>query len=67
MSYRCLMVDLFVQEANVQERKVWKPIDDTWLMNRKNRCEILSALWAIIRHWDGGGAAEGDGESAGWV
>jgi hypothetical protein len=33
MAFRCLICDLFVQEANVQERKVAKPITDSWLMD----------------------------------
>lgn len=55
IKHRSLLVDLFVQEANVQERKVEKPIDDTWLMDKANRKEMLSALWAIVRHWNEAG------------
>jgi hypothetical protein len=55
MAQRCLICDLFVQEANVQDRTVSKPISDAWLMETTNRQAILSALWAIIRHWDAAG------------
>ena len=51
MAHRALTVDLFVEEANVQERKVLAPIDDAWLMTKANRVQILSALWSIVRHW----------------
>ena len=32
MANRCLVCDLFVEEANVQERQVIDPISDDWLM-----------------------------------
>ena len=55
MNFRCLTCDLFVAEANVLEREIVMPIDDSWLMNPVNRRDILSALWAIVRHWDAAG------------
>jgi hypothetical protein len=51
MNFRCLTCDLFVAEANVQERQVKTPIDDAWLMTLKNRKDVLNALWALVRHW----------------
>jgi hypothetical protein len=48
---RTLQVTLFVAEADVQTRQVQHPIDDFWLLDAKNRREILNALWAIVRHW----------------
>ncbi|MFZ4695810.1 MAG: hypothetical protein ACOYMV_11850 [Verrucomicrobiia bacterium] len=52
MAYRCLICDLFVEEANARDRKSIKHLlDDAWLMERKNRHAILSALFAIERHW----------------
>jgi hypothetical protein len=55
MNFRCLTCHLFVPEANAQDRVIETPIDDTWLMSLKKRKDILSALWAIIRHWDAAG------------
>jgi hypothetical protein len=49
---RTLLVSLFVSEADVQARHVLHPIDDAWLYDKKNRHDILSALWTIVRHWD---------------
>lgn len=55
VSNRCLFVDLFVAQANVQERTVESPIDDSWLMKKENRIAILTALWTIVREWDKAG------------
>ena len=52
---RCLFVDLRVEEANAQERRVEAPIDDSWLMKTENRRAILTALWTIVREWDKAG------------
>jgi hypothetical protein len=52
---RCLMVDLFVNEADVQDRVIEDEFDDAWLMKRDNRMRILSCLWAIVRHWNAAG------------
>lgn len=51
MNHRSLLCDLFVPQGDVQERSVKKVIDDKWLMDLKNRRDILSALWAIVRDW----------------
>jgi hypothetical protein len=51
LKHRTLQVTLFVSEADVQSRHVQHSIDDAWLMRLNNRKAILSALWAIIRHW----------------
>lgn len=55
MSNRCLIVDLYVDEADVQARAIESPINDSWLMQKENRFKILSALWAIVRYWDHAG------------
>lgn len=57
MGHRTLMVELFVSEGDVQEREMPtdKVIDEPWLMEFSNRHKILSALWAIIRHWHSAG------------
>lgn len=52
---RCLLVDLFVNEADVQQRKVEDEFDDAWLMRRDVRIQMLSCLWAICRHWNEAG------------
>lgn len=53
LTHRCMMCDLFVAEANPQERKKpGKIIDPIWLKVPANRHRILSCLWAIVRHWD---------------
>ncbi|MFZ4695455.1 MAG: hypothetical protein ACOYMV_10045 [Verrucomicrobiia bacterium] len=56
MAYRCLICDLFVEEANARDRKkIVNLIDDPWLSDPKNRSAILSALFAIMRYWDAAG------------
>jgi len=55
MGHRCLVCDLFVEEANVQERRVIDPIGDDWLMRRENRFKILSAVFGLVRYWDAAG------------
>ena len=55
MANRCLVCNLFVSEANVQERKVIEPISDHWIMQRENRFKILSALFGLVRYWDAAG------------
>lgn len=51
MAQRCVFVDLFVEEGDASERRVETEIDETWLMQRENRRRILSALWALVKHW----------------
>jgi len=52
---RCLTVDLYIDEDDVQARTIAAPINDSWLMRRANRLKILSALWTIVRDWDQAG------------
>lgn len=61
MANRCLIVDLYVDEADVQARTISQPINDSWLMERENRFKILSALWAIVRHWVDAGCQKPSG------
>ncbi|MEI6715988.1 MAG: hypothetical protein WCO60_19735 [Verrucomicrobiota bacterium] len=56
MSYRCLTVDLFVQEAEVQNRQTSVLLDEVWLAEWSNRHKILSCLWTIVRLWSAAGA-----------
>lgn len=56
MQHRTLWVNLYVEEADPQSRVINAPIiDGVWLANPENRRSILSALWAIVRHWDHAG------------
>ena len=55
MAYRCLVGDLFVEEANAGDRSIKEVIGDSWLVKWENRHAILSALWSIVRHWDAAG------------
>jgi hypothetical protein len=48
---RSLFVNLFVDEADPQARRISKPIDEDTLTNPHNRRMMLSALWALVRHW----------------
>lgn len=46
----------YFQEADPQARVIGAPIiDSVWLAKPENRRRILSALWAIVRHWDHAG------------
>lgn len=56
IGFRCLICNLFVEEALPSDRKITRLIDDAWLAEPSNRNAILSALWAIVRHWDAAGA-----------
>jgi hypothetical protein len=49
---RCLIIELFVQEANSRDRKIRRIIDDAFLADNSRRSEILSALWALVCAWD---------------
>lgn len=59
MQERTLISDLYVESADRQDRGTEIPrenrIDGVWLANPTNRRRILSALWAIVRHWDAAG------------
>lgn len=52
---RFVYVELFLETADPRDRKIRREIDDLWLVDPKNRAAILSAMWAIVRHWDAGG------------
>lgn len=61
ISHRFLVCDLFVQEANIQERRLVDPISDNWLMQRENRIKILSALYGLVRYWNAAGRPKPSG------
>ncbi len=48
---RSLFVNLFVNEADPQARKIQNPIKEPDLKTPENRRQMLSALWAIVKHW----------------
>ena len=54
ISHRALFCDLFVEQADIQDREMdpEKVINDVFLSKPQNRRLILSALWSIVRHWD---------------
>jgi hypothetical protein len=49
---RCVLVDLFVSTADPQEREIRHVIDEGFLVRPEVRADLLSALWAFVRHWD---------------
>jgi len=56
---RCLFVELFVEEADNRDRVIPRLIDDNFLADNKQRAEMLSAMWALVRSWDGIGRPRG--------
>lgn len=65
MQERILISDLYVETADRQDRGTEldpsREIDDVWLSRPDNRRRILSALWAIVRHWDAAGRPPASG------
>lgn len=65
MQERVLIVDLYVETADKQDRGNEIPrehrLDDVWLSKPANRRDILSCLWAIVRHWDKAGRPRATG------
>jgi hypothetical protein len=59
---RFLTIDLNIEEANVQDRKVKRVIDDVWLSDPNNRHQTLSALWALVRYWNKAGRPQATGK-----
>lgn len=49
---RCLLVDLYVSQADPQDRHIRHVISDSYLVRPEVRADILAALWALVRHWD---------------
>lgn len=60
---RFIYVELFLETSDPRDRTIKREIDDLWLVDPKNRGEMMSALWAIVRHWD---VAERPGPPA-WI
>ena len=49
---RCVLVDLYVAEADPQERAIRRIIDQQYLSRKNVRADILAALFALVRYWD---------------
>jgi hypothetical protein len=49
---RCLLVDLWVSEADAQARKIQHVISESWLSDKHVRADLLAAMWALVRAWD---------------
>lgn len=63
---RSLWVELWVDQADPQERRVKREIDEEWLSDPRNRRDILSALWAIVKEWDARGRPRAEGGLVGY-
>jgi hypothetical protein len=50
---RTLQVELFVSAADPQDRSIARVIDEEFLVLPQTRRQVLSALWALVRSWDG--------------
>lgn len=59
LARRLLECKLSVDEADIRDRSVTRPIDDNWLKRPMVRSDVLSMLWAIIRGWDEAGRQRG--------
>ena len=63
IQHRTLWCDLYVEDADPQARVIDAPIlDEVWLSKAKNRRAVLSALWAVVRHWDQAGRPPATGK-----
>ena len=49
MRRRSVFIDLFVEEARSEDRKINRPIDEGDILNW--RSDILASLWALVREW----------------
>lgn len=49
---RLLQCDVFVEEFDLQEREHKRDLNPVVLNRPAVRGEFLSALWALVRHWD---------------
>ena len=49
---RCLLIDLWAGEADMQSRQIKHVIDEGYLARPAVRADILSALWALVRGWN---------------
>jgi hypothetical protein len=49
MRRRSIFIDLFVEEAKAEDRKIEHPIDEGDILEA--RADILASLWALVRDW----------------
>src|SRR5262249_47551203 len=49
MRRRSILISLFVEDSQPENRKVSRPMEEKDILDR--RAEILAALWAIVRYW----------------
>ncbi len=49
---RCLLIDLHVNEADAQARKIERVISDQWLTREEVRSDLLASLWALVNSWN---------------
>lgn len=59
ISGRSLVCRLFVEEADVQTRKIARVINERYLCQADVRGEFLSAMWSIVRSWSESGRTKG--------
>jgi hypothetical protein len=57
MRRRCMAVELFVEAARAEDRKVRRELSESVLM--AERSNILSALWTLIAEWSDQGCPKG--------
>lgn len=59
ISGRSLVCKLFVEEADVQTRKIGRVISERYLCQENVRSEFLSAMWSMVRAWSDAGRTKG--------
>ena len=52
---RLLQCDIFVENFDLQEQRLRRELNPVVLARPEVRGEFLSALWAVMRHWDKSG------------
>jgi hypothetical protein len=58
MRRRALFIELFVEEARAEDRKIKREISEKDIL--EGRGEILAALWAYVRNWSDRGCKDGN-------
>jgi hypothetical protein len=58
MRRRSMFIQLFVEEAKSEDRKVSEPINERIILSR--RSDILAACWAYVREWRDGGCPKSE-------
>jgi hypothetical protein len=57
MRRRCIAVELFIEEARAEDRRVTKALDESVILHE--RSNILSALWGLVANWVDKGCPDG--------